>query len=95
MMLSEYLGWDHLEGEKWADVDGVWPSKLGRLVGEVFFHPKTGHLYRVDGMVFQSEDQRWMVAYRRISKGGLCTGPLFCHRLEDFEREGRFMLVKK
>jgi hypothetical protein len=36
-----------------------------------------------------------MLTYQRVSRGGLCSGPLFCHRPEDFEREGRFMQVKR
>lgn len=95
MNLSDELGWDYIAGEKWADSQNIWPSKLGKLVGEVFYHPKTGHLYTVIGMVFQSELNRWMVAYRRVTKGGMQTGPLFCHMPEDFEREGRFLPVKK
>ena len=77
------------------DAAGFFPSNFTKYENKVFFHPKTGSLYAVVGTIFQSETDRWMIAYQRVSKGGLRTGPVFCHLPEDFEREGRFMEVKK
>lgn len=96
--IIEDLSWDKesvLPAGQWCDSGGRYPSGLEKYVGKTYFHPKTGHLYMVVGTVFQSEDNRWEVAYMRISGGGLLRGPLFCHRPEDFDREGRFMEVKK
>lgn len=80
---------------KIQDSSGRWPSYFTKFEHRVFFHPKTGHLYAVVGVIFQSELDRWMIAYQRVTRGGLKTGPVFCHLPEDFEREGRFMEVKK
>lgn len=92
------LEWDRDEAfspNKWADSADNWPSKLDKHVGKTYFHPGRGHLYEVVGIVHQAEDDRWELAYRRVSRGGLLSGQLFCHRPEDFLREGRFMEVKK
>lgn len=84
------------EVKVWPDKSGTWPSKLDTaFVGKTYFHPGTGHLYDVLGIVFQSEDERWMLAYRRRKSSGVHIGPLFLHRPEDFSREGRFLEVKK
>lgn len=77
------------------DSSGKWPSSLTKYDGKTYFHAGSGHLYRIVGLVFQSEQDRWMLAYQRVSSGGLRTGPVFCHLPEDFEREGRFLEVKK
>lgn len=79
----------------WADSQRIWPSKLNAKIGKVYFHSGKGHLYEIIGISYQAEDDRWMLAYRQVTKGGLKTGPVFCHRPEDFEREGRFMEVMK
>ena len=83
------------DNEVFSDSQGDYPSRVNKYVGSVYFHPKSGHLYEVVGICFQSEDNRWMVCYSRVTKGGLKTGPMFTHRLEDFLREGRFLEVKK
>lgn len=96
--IVQELSWDRdaaFSQSKWADSTEKWPSSLDKFVGKMFFHPGSGHLYEVVGIVYQSEDDRWELAYRRKSSGGLMTGPLCCHRPEDFLREGRFMEVKK
>lgn len=94
-------GLDHYSNEfagmhVWPDKQGAYPIKLDtKFVDKTFFHPGTGHLYVVVGLVFQSEDERWELAYRRKKASGMMTGPIFTHRPEDFEREGRFLEVKK
>lgn len=92
------LSWNRDEAfsvSKWADSAGHWPSALDKHIGKTFFHPVRGHLYEVVGIVHQAEDDRWELAYRRVTRGGLLVGPLHTHRPEDFLREGRFMEVKK
>lgn len=79
----------------WQDKDGEWVSTVSKYVGKTYFHAGKGHLYRVVGVVFQAEDNRWEVLYRRVTHGGLLSGPLFSHRPEDFGRHGRFQEVKK
>lgn len=75
----------------WRDKSGKYPDDMNKYVGKTYFHPKTGHLYQVVGIVFQSEDEAWMLAYRRVND----VGPVCTHRPEDFFREGRFLEVKK
>lgn len=77
------------------DAAGKWPSSFTKHQDKVYFHAGTGHLYKIVGIVFQSEQDRWMMAYQRVTSGGLLKGPVFCHLPEDFEREGRFQEVKK
>lgn len=72
-----------------------WPSTLKKHEGKLFYHAGTKHLYQIIGVTYQSEDDRWMLAYKRVTKGGVCVGPVFNHRPEDFFREGRFMEVDK
>ena len=89
-------GYNEIGGEQaFSDKNGIWPSKLGGMVDKTFFHPGRGHLYRVIGLVFQAEDDRWELLYRKVSHGGVLTGPVFSHRPEDFGREGRFLEVKR
>lgn len=96
--IMEELAWD-TDGfpceQNWSDSQQKWPSGLEKFHGKDYFHPGKGHLYVVVGTVYQSEDDRWMLAYRRKTTGGLLVGPVFMHRPEDFEREGRFLEVKK
>lgn len=96
------LKWEYVDGalgsdpeSSWKDKAGFYPSALSKYVDKTYFHPSKGHLYKVVGITYQSEDDRWMLAYQRISSGGLRTGPLFNHKPEDFTREGRFLEVKK
>lgn len=83
------------------DSDGRYPSKFEKYVGKFYFHPKTGHLYQVVGIVFQSQADKWQLAYMRVTTGGLKTGPVFTHYFDDFfqttEVGGteRFMEVKR
>lgn len=79
--------------ERWhADKGGVKGSDLDTTyVGKTYFHPKTGHLYRVSDVIFDSERERWLIMYNRIGDGGEVT---YAHLPEDFKREGRFMEVK-
>lgn len=96
--IVQELAWDRdaaFTTNKWADSAGNWPSGLDKHVGKTFFHPGRGHLYEIVGIVHQAEDDRWELAYRRKTQGGLLVGPLHTHRPEDFFREGRFMEVKK
>lgn len=96
--ITAELAWDHEDAFSkniWADSENKWPTGLSGYVGKTYFHPGRGHLYEVVGIVYQSGDDRWELAYRRKTQGGLLVGPLFCHRPEDFLREGRFMEVKK
>ena len=96
--IVQELAWDRdtaFSENKWADKDGKWPSSLEKFVGKTYFHPGRGHLYEVVGIVHQAEDDRWEVAYRRVSRGGMLSGPLHTHRPEDFLHQGRFMEVKK
>lgn len=96
--IVQELAWDRdsaFSPNKWADSTEKWPSSLDKFVGKTFFHPGRGHLYVVVGIVYQSEDDRWMLAYRWKTQGGLLVGPLCTHRPEDFLREGRFLEVKK
>lgn len=79
----------------WSDSSGVWPTNLKKYLGKMYFHRGRGHLYMVLGTTYQSEDNRWMLAYQRITVHGEKTGPLFCHRPEDFNIKGRFMEVNK
>lgn len=74
------------------------------LRDKVFFHPKTGHMYKVEGHIFDAERGRWMVTYRRVKPmTGSTTGEdlfaeyadqTYAHLPEDFLREGRFLEVK-
>lgn len=77
------------------DAAGKYPSDFTKYEGKVYFHSGRGHLYAVVGNVFHAEQNRWMIAYQRVSKGGMRIGPVFCHFPEDFEREGRFLEVKR
>lgn len=79
-----------LEKRDWADSRGVWPDKLRPRIGRRYFHPKSGGLYRVVGYSFDSERERWVLMYQRET-GGV----VFSHLPEDFDREGRFLEVKK
>ena len=96
--ITEELAWDNdgfPSSQNWSDSQQKWPSDLEKFHDKVYFHPGKGHLYVVVGTVYQSEDDRWMIAYRRKSSGGMLVGPLCTHRPEGFEREGRFLGVKK
>ena len=70
-------------------------SQLGLCgrVGRRYYHPKTRRLYRVVGLAFQAEGERWMILYRRESEGE--DGAVFAHLPEDFDREGRFLTVEE
>ena len=61
-------------------------------VGSTWFHQKTGRLYNVVGLGFDSERERWGVRYVPTSED---TGFPYFHLPEDFGREGRFLRVKE
>lgn len=91
------MNWDEafepgagLEKRDWADSAGRWAEPLRGRIGRRYFHPGTGSLYRVVGYVFDSQRERWMIMYQRESGGGV-----WAHLPEDFDREGRFLEVKK
>ena len=93
------LSWDGGGGiddpsPTFKDSHDRWPSSFRSLIGEKFFHPKTGHVYHVHGVAFQSELDRWQVVYQRTTMGGVKSGPIFTHFYEDFTREGRFLQIK-
>jgi len=87
----------HVTLRTWhADVKGVKPSQhLLQMVGKRYFHPKTGHIYIVKGFSFDSERGLWMINYRNEYEDGDNTDFDFCHLPEDFQREGRFLEVKR
>lgn len=74
---------------------GTWPSKIRARMEKIYFHAGRGHLYKIVGYGFDSERERWMIMYRRVSVGGLTSGPVFSHLPEDFDRDGRFQEVKR
>ena len=79
-----------LESRDFKDAEGKWPGPLRERIGRRYFHPGSGALYRVVGYAFDSQRERWMSLYQRESGGGV-----WAHLPEDFDREGRFLELKK
>lgn len=77
------------------DEDGS--SKPDSFVGKKYFHPKTGHLYRVTGYSIDAQRELWVLHYERIYD---TTPPAsenvftYIHTIADFTRVGRFLEVK-
>lgn len=91
------MNWDEafdegsgLEERDFPDSKRVWPGKIRARIGRLHYHPTTGGLYRIVGFTFDSQRERWLILYR--SESG---GTVFSHLPEDFDREGRFLEVKK
>ena len=76
------------------DADKAGMTAPTAMMKKTYFHPKSGHLYTVIGIVFDSERGRWMVRYKQLDAHGNTFGVEFGHLPEDFEREGRFLEVK-
>jgi hypothetical protein len=88
----------HVALRTWhSDSKGIKPSQhLIQHVGRRYFHPKTGHIYIITGISFDSERELWMINYRNEeSDGEENTDFDFSHLPEDFFREGRFLAVKR
>lgn len=78
------------------DSGGKKGSDLTAMVRTRWFHPKTGHLYVINGVVFDSQRERWMYTYvREIHDEEDDPRIVFTHLPEDFHREGRFLKVAK
>ena len=101
MPSNELFDWDCSVDSRgsWQDKAGTYPDELSKYVGKLYFHPKTGNLYEVVGIIFQSQDERWEIAYKRVQLNSTILepidGPIFTHRPEDFTVEGRFLEVSK
>ena len=80
--------------ETWmADTAGQKGTQIVDMIGHRYFHPKTGGLYKVVGIGYDSERERWIVRYVPEHPDEL--GFEFTHLPEDFNREGRFLQVRK
>lgn len=77
------------------DVGGYKGSDLTSKIGTRWFHPKTGGLYRIIGVGFDSERERWIYHYTKegLDEDDSDLAFPFHHLPEDFHREGRFMRV--
>ena len=79
------------------DAAGVTGDEVSKAAPEHsrWFHPKTGKLYRVIGIGFDSERERWVIIYKPQSSDGTDAYEAvpFFHLPEDFHREGRFLRV--
>lgn len=78
---------------EWQDSAGKWPNELEKFEGNRYFHPGKGHVYKVIGVIYQSEMDRWMITYQLLNEDGDRQGRIFAHLPEDFFREGRFLKV--
>lgn len=83
-----------------ADSAGKKGRELLVNVNTAWFHHKTGHLYTITGIGFDSQRERWVYHYRRYDNPGPETvwdddNFDFHHLPEDFHLEGRFLKVNK
>lgn len=77
--------------ETWhADADKN--TRPDKFVGKQYFHPKTGHLYRVIGHGIDAQREVWVLFYVQVSEEYDFT---FVHTINDFCRVGRFLEVKE
>ena len=75
------------------------PRIILAMQERTFFHPKTGHMYRVRGHVWDSGRDRHLLRYVRVKGIGMSAdkedhSKPYVHLPEDFLRAGRFLEVK-
>ena len=73
-------------GQTANDVEKKFPA------GSTWFHSKTGRLYTVGSIMFDSERERWVLAYS-LSISSVSDRITYLHLPEDFGRYGRFLRV--